>query len=106
LVRGALMQKLTCPELFAALIAVASMVGLDALGAEPEGALQYPPPSVGQDAQPPLPAGVVPPLVSPRRIELGLSGSSLPPGMRQFLIRPPVGLTGRGEILATTWGGG
>jgi hypothetical protein len=33
---------------------------------------------------------VVPQLVSPRRIELGISGSSPPPGTQLFLIRPRI----------------
>ena len=51
-----------------------------------DGALQYPPLSVGQDAQPPPPARMAPQTVSPRRIELGVSGSSQPPADR--LTRP------------------
>jgi hypothetical protein len=47
--------------------------------AQVDGAIQYPPASVGKDAQPPRPAGMVPQTVSPRRIELGVSGSSQPP---------------------------
>jgi hypothetical protein len=94
-----------CPQLFAALIAVASMVGLDAQSTELEGALQYPPRSVGQDAQPPLPAGVVPPPVSPRQIELGVSGSSLPPRLQQFLMRPPLRTDGHGAPPPTGSGG-
>jgi hypothetical protein len=43
------------------------------------GALQYPPASIGEDAQPPSPALMVPQIVSPRRTELGVSGSSRPP---------------------------
>ena len=64
--------------------------GMEARSAELEGALQYPPRSVGQDAQPPPPAKTVPLLVSPRRIELGISGSSPPPGTQLFLRRPPI----------------
>jgi hypothetical protein len=51
--------------------------------AQIEGAVQYPPPSIGADAQPPPPAGMVPKIVSPRRLELGASQSSL------VLINPP-----------------
>ena len=39
--------------------------------AELEGALQYPPASVGEDVQPPPPPRMVPQPLSPRRIELG-----------------------------------
>jgi hypothetical protein len=56
------------------------------------GALQYPPASIGEDAQPPSPALTVPQIVSPRRTELGVSGSSRPPagyGSRNY---PPAGI--------------
>ena len=79
------MQKLRCLHLSAAALAFAGLFGADL-----EGALQYPPRSVGQDAQPPPPAKTVPQLVSPRRIELGISGSSPPPGTQLFLRRPPI----------------
>lgn len=81
------MHKLTYFALLAAIFAFS--LGADARGAELEGALQYPPASVGEDAQPPPPAKTVPQLVSPKRIELGASGSSAPPGTQLFLIRPP-----------------
>jgi hypothetical protein len=45
--------------------------------AQIEGALQYPPLSIGEDAQPPPPARMVPKMVSPRRLELRAAGSSL-----------------------------
>jgi hypothetical protein len=82
------MHKLRCFHLSAAFLAFA--LGADTRSAELEGALQYPPPSVGEDAQPPPPAKTVPQLVSPRRIELGISGSSAPPGTQLFLRRPPI----------------
>jgi hypothetical protein len=84
------MQKLSRLHLFAALLALAGLVCADDRNAELEGAIQYPPPSVGEDAQPPPPARTVPQLVSPRRIELGVSGSSPPPGTQLFLIRRPI----------------
>jgi hypothetical protein len=84
------MHKLSYLHLLAAALAFAALVGVDARSAEIEGALQYPPPSVGEDAQPPPPAKTVPQLVSPRRIELGVSGSSPPPGTQLFLARPPI----------------
>jgi hypothetical protein len=84
------MHKLRCLHLSAAVLAFAALVGMEARSAELEGALQYPPRSVGQDAQPPPPAKTVPQLVSPRRIELGISGSSAPPGTQLFLRRPPI----------------
>lgn len=55
--------------------------------AQIDGAVQYPPASVGQDAQPPPPAGIVPPIVSPRRI-----GQRVEPVARRLLLPfPPVG---------------
>ena len=87
---GTVMPKLGCFQLMAATLAFVMLVGAEARSAEPEGAFRYPPPSVGQDAQPPPPAKTVPRLVSPRRIELGISGSSAPPGTQLFLTRPPI----------------
>ena len=87
-VQGGLMHKLSYFDLSAAILAFS--LGADARGTELEGALQYPPPSVEEDAQPPPPARTVPQLVSPRRIELGVSGSSPPPGTQLFLIRAPI----------------
>src|SRR3954470_10927261 len=84
------MPKLGCFQLLAAALAFGMLVGAEARSAELEGALQYPPRSVGQDAQPPPPAKTVPQLVSPRRIELGISGASPPPGTQLFLRRPPI----------------
>lgn len=51
------------------------------------GAVQYPPASVGKDAQPPPPAGMIPQRVSPRRIESSSAGPAsrlpaLPPSSR------------------------
>jgi hypothetical protein len=85
-----LLLKLSYLHLSAAVLAFAALVSAEARGAELEGALQYPPPSVGEDAQPPPPAKMVPQLVSPKRIELGVSGSSPPPGTQLFLTRPPI----------------
>jgi hypothetical protein len=84
------MPKLTSLRLFAALLAFSGLAGADARSAELEGALQYPPLSVGEDAQPPPPARMLPPPVSPWRIELGVSGSSMPPSTQRFyLLSPP-----------------
>ena len=66
------MHKLRGFHLLAAALAFAALVGAEARSAELEGALQYPPSSVGQDAQPPPPAKTVRQLVTPRRIELGV----------------------------------
>jgi hypothetical protein len=84
------MHKLSYLHLSVAGLAFAALVGVEARSAELEGALQYPPPSVGEDAQPPPPARTVPQLVTPRRIELGISGSSPPSGSQLFLRRPPI----------------
>ena len=78
------MDKLRCLHLSAAVLAFAALVGMEARSAELEGALQYPPRSVGQDAQPPPPAKTVPQLVSPRRIELGISGQAHRPARNYF----------------------
>jgi hypothetical protein len=84
------MPKLGCFQLSAAALVFAMLVGTEARSTEVEGAVEYPPPSVGQDAQPPPPAKTVPRLVSPRRIELGINGSSASPGTQLFLRRPPI----------------
>jgi hypothetical protein len=84
------MLKPSYLRLSAAVLGLAGLVGVEARSAELEGALQYPPPSVGQDAQPPPPAKTVPQLVTPRRIELGVSGSSPPPGTQLFMRRPTI----------------
>jgi hypothetical protein len=82
------MHNLMLANVLAALIAAIGVTGADALGAELEGALQYPPSSIGKDAQPPAPAGMVRQPVFPRRIELGISGSSIAPGIQRFRIVP------------------
>jgi hypothetical protein len=85
-----LMRRLTSFHLIAAVVAFAGLFGGHARSAELEGALQYPPLSIGEDAQPPPPARMVPPLVSPRRIEIGGSGSSKLPDTERFFIRSPI----------------
>jgi len=90
------MHKLRCFQLLAAALAFAALVGAEARSAEFEGALQYPPPSVGQDAQPPPPAKTGPQLVTPRRIEFGVRGSSVPPNTQRFYIRSPLRWHGPG----------
>ena len=74
----------------AALLISFSWATVDGNAAELEGALQYPPPSVGEDAQPPPPARMMPQPVSPRRIEMGVSGSSRAPDNWPILIHPSV----------------
>jgi hypothetical protein len=99
------MHKSTSP-LLALLFAFASLIGISARSAELEGALQYPPPSIGEDAQPPPPAMMVPPAVSPRRIELGGSGSSVPSGTHQFFKPPPIRWEGSGAPIPSNAGAG
>ncbi len=60
-----------------AIIGCVALIDPGAAYAQIEGALQYPPLSIGEDAQPPPPAGMVPKIVSPRRLELGAGWSSL-----------------------------
>ncbi|MGC2203150.1 MAG: hypothetical protein WA633_23800 [Stellaceae bacterium] len=100
-----LMCKLRCAVPVAALLAFASIIGADVRSAELEGALQYPPLSVGEDAQPPPLARMLPQPVSPLRIELGVSGSSTPPGTLRFYIRPPLHLEPRGAAYPNGFGG-
>jgi hypothetical protein len=83
------MQKLNFGKFLAALLASIGLITVNALGAELEGAIQYPPRSVGKDAQPPPPARMLPQPVSPWGIELGVSGSSEPPGTQRFYILSP-----------------
>jgi hypothetical protein len=66
----------------------ALLIGLGTANAQTGGAVQYPPASVGEDAQPPPPARTVPQSMSPRRIELGVSGPSERPGYAIRGIRP------------------
>jgi hypothetical protein len=74
------MHKLGFVNDLAVLLVSVGLLGSDVVGAELEGALQYPPASVGADAQPPPPpARMIQEPVSPWRIELGVSGSSVPP---------------------------
>lgn len=70
-------------------LSVAMMLAWSDGHAQIGGALQYPPPSIGEDARPPPPAGMVPRAVSPRRIELGISGSSQPPAGYGFRVHAP-----------------
>src|SRR5207245_47481 len=87
--REALMHK---PIGFGALVLIvgsAVLIASSIAHAQIEGALQYPPASVGEDAQPPPPARMAPQSVSPRRIELGVSGSSQPPTNYPFRVHPP-----------------
>src|SRR5215469_6052770 len=98
------MHKLLPPIVSVA--AVVAAIGTDVTGAELEGALQYPPPSIGKDTQPPPPAGLVRQPASPRRIELGVSGSSLAPSNQRFPILPSPGSGEPGEPRFQSGSGG
>lgn len=80
------MQKMTGICTFAAMIATALLIPPSNANAQIYGAVQYPPASVGEDAQPPLPARMAPRSVSPRQIELGVSGSSHVPADALYRI--------------------
>jgi hypothetical protein len=74
--------------LLAAVVGSALLSGLSTATAQVGGAVQYPPASVGEDAQPPPPARMAPQSVSPRRFELGFSGPSERPGYAIREVRP------------------
>ena len=84
------MHKMTWRILTAALLTSVGLIQPQVRAAELEGALQYPPPSVGEDVQPPQPARMLSEPVSPWRVELGVSGSSMPPSTQRFYIRSPL----------------
>jgi hypothetical protein len=92
-------------DVLVAAIAAVGVTGADALSAELEGALQYPPPSIGEDTQPPPPARMLPPSVSPWRIELGVSGSSVSPSTQRFYILSPLRRDGHGAPPQSGGGG-
>jgi hypothetical protein len=96
------MHKLKPVPVLTTLLVSAGLIGGDARSAALEGALQYPPLSVGEDAQPPPPARMIPPsIVSPWRIELGVSGSSVPPNTQQFFIGLPIRSDQSGSLVPT-----
>jgi hypothetical protein len=66
--------------LLVAVIGCALLIGFRTANAQIVGTVQYPPASVGEDAQPPPPARMAPQSMSPRRIESGFSGPSERPG--------------------------
>jgi hypothetical protein len=78
----------TRETLLFAVIGCALLIGSRTVNAQVGGALQYPPASVGEDAQPPPPARMAPQSMSPRRIELGVSGSSERPDHAIRDVRP------------------
>src|SRR4051794_18313161 len=84
----ALVYKTFALGIFVAIIGPALFIGSSIADAQIGGALQYPPPSVGEDAQPPPPARMAPQSVSPRRIELGVSGSSQLPADYHYRVHP------------------
>jgi hypothetical protein len=100
------MHKLNGLHFLAALLALTALAGPHVFAAELEGALQYPPRSVGEDAQPPPPARTLPQPLSPWRVELGVSGSSMPPSTQRFYIRSPLRWNGPAAPPATESGGG
>ena len=99
------MHRMTWLADLAAVLTSGGLIGSQAQAAELEGALQYPPASVGEDVQPPPPARMVSQPLSPRRIELGVSGSSVPPGTQQFRVYPPIRRNEPGAPLETGNGG-
>ena len=86
------MHKLNSFGILFAIVGSAVLIDSSGVHAQIDGALQYPPLSVGEDAQPPPPAKMVPQSVSPRRIEIGISGSSQPPANYPYRIQPPAGI--------------
>ena len=78
------------PGRLIAVIGAAVIMTANLAHAQVDGAVQYPPASVGKDAQPPPPAGMVPQSIAPRRIELGISGSSQPPAAYPSRLLPSI----------------
>jgi hypothetical protein len=81
-------RRSTRAALLVAAIGSALLIGLSAAIAQVVGAVQYPPATVGEDAQPPPPARMLSQSMSPRRIELGFSGPSERPGYSTRDARP------------------
>ena len=74
--------------LLVAAIASALLITLSTANSQVGGAVQYPPASIGEDAQPPPPARMAPQSMSPQRIELGISGTSERPDYASRGVRP------------------
>ena len=89
------MSKATVYALRIATIGATVLMTSNLAHAQVDGAVQYPPPSAGKDAQPPPPAGMVPQKVAPRRIELGISGSSRPPAGYALRVPERIDTVGR-----------
>jgi len=94
------MRKLSGFGVFVAVMGSALLIGGNVGKGQTGGALQYPPASVGEDAQPPPPARMAPQSMSPRRIELGGSGSSGPPGNSVSNARPRAYIDARPPLAA------
>ena len=100
-----------------AIIGFVVLIGPGVAHGQIYGAVQYPPLypplSIGEDAQPPPPAKMVPQPVSPRQFEFGVSGSSLPPLKPPYRIQPnadrlpiqPAPLDGTSPVPPPTRGG-
>lgn len=88
------MLKMTQIDRIAAVVGSVLLIASSVANAQIEGAVQYPPISVGEDAQPPPPARMAPRSVSPRRIELGASGSSQVPANNLYRIRSRLDVDG------------
>ena len=71
-----------------AIIGFVVLIGPGVAHGQIDRALQYPPLSIGEDAQPPPPAKMVPQPISPRQVEFRVSGSSLPPLKPPYRIQP------------------
>ncbi len=74
--------------LLLAVVAPALVISMSSANSQVVGAVQYPPASIGEDAQPPPPARMAPQSMSPRRVALGVSGSSEPPAYAIRGVRP------------------
>jgi hypothetical protein len=85
------MHKMCGFGILVAIIGAAGLINSGIAYAQIEGTLQYPPPSVGEDAQPPAPARMVPQSVPPRQIELGVSGPSQLPTNYGYRVRSRAG---------------
>ena len=71
-----------------AIIGFIVLIGTGVADGQIYGTVQYPPLSIGEGAQPPPPAKMVPHQISPRPVEFGVSGSSLPPLKPHYRIQP------------------
>ena len=90
------MREISGFGLFVAVLGSALLIGGNIRKGQTEGALQYPPASVGEDAQPAPPARMAPESMSPRRIELGFRRARLAAGSLTRSINDIAALSGRG----------